>query len=169
MLLSRNLQPKKTSRACTGAQATISRRVVKGARELMREKDRVRVDGVPVGTRISIQTKNREYLLETHGGLKAFLTGHPDHCPQPVAVYVSGARRPGSFPDRGLIRTGVAVEFRDPARGIITTSRVRTMRIVSPRANCGLLTDRGRNDVQALRHILRQVANLPKTLRRHNA
>lgn len=90
----------------------------------------VRVDRVPKGTRLLLQTANRDYRIETCGGLDILLQGHPDYCSEPVAVYVAGSRRRGSAPQPGFIRSGMRVDFWDPTRGIITTSPVRRIRIL---------------------------------------
>ena len=90
----------------------------------------VRVDRLPKCTRLVLQTANRDYLIETCGGLDILLQGHPDYCSEPVAVYVAGSRRRGSEPQPGFIRSGMRVDFWDPTRGIITTSPVRRIRIL---------------------------------------
>jgi hypothetical protein len=97
----------------------------------------VSVDQVPAGTRLVVETANREYLIETCGGLSAFLQGHPGYCPEPVPVYVRGSGRRGFTPQQGSIRCGMRVDFWDPARGVvITTSRVRRVLLVLAQARC---------------------------------
>ena len=90
----------------------------------------IRVDQLPKGTRLLLKTVNRDYLVETSGGLNALLQGHPKYCPKPVAVYVAGARRRGCAPDPGCIRCGMRAEFWDPTRGMIRISRVRHWQLV---------------------------------------
>jgi hypothetical protein len=90
----------------------------------------LRVDRLPEGTRLVLQTASRDYLIETCGGLNILLQGHPDYCPEPAAVYVAGSRIEGSAPEPGCIRRGMRVDFWHPSRGIITTSTVQRMRIL---------------------------------------
>lgn len=54
----------------------------------------VSVDQLPPGTRLVVQTANRDYvIIDTCGGLDAFLQGHPACCLEPVPVYVRGSGR----------------------------------------------------------------------------
>jgi hypothetical protein len=88
--------------------------------------DIISVDQLPTGTRLVIQTASRDYLIETCGGLDAFLHGNPAYCAEPVPVYVRGSRPRGCALQPGSIRCGMPAEFWDPTRGlVITTSRVR--------------------------------------------
>ena len=99
----------------------------------------VSVGLLPRGTRLILQTANRDYLIETCGELDVLIQGHPDYCPAPILVYVRGSRRRGSAPQPGLIRRGMPVDFWDGARGImITTSRVRRLRML-PRASASVV------------------------------
>lgn len=98
-------------------------------------EDRVCVGELPKGTRVTLHTANRDYLIETCGGAEVLLQGHPYYCPDPVLLYMIGCSRPGAPPEPGSIRRGMRVEFWDCAQGIvITTSRVRGFRVLPVQA-----------------------------------
>ncbi len=90
----------------------------------------VYVDRLPVGSRIVVETENRQYLVETRGGCNVLINGHPRYCPEPFAVAVRGAIRKGSKIEPLLVGSGMPFEFWHPTIGIFRTSRVRGVRVV---------------------------------------
>ena len=90
--------------------------------------DGVNIERLPKGTRLVVQTLHREYVIEACGGLTAWISGHPDYCPEAVPIVVRGSRRRGSKIQRGFIGRGMRLEFWHPTRGVISTSAVRGVR-----------------------------------------
>ncbi len=86
------------------------------------------LDRMPTGTKLVIQTVNRQYLLETREGCEALLSGHPRHCPEPVGVtlYGSGSRTVRFVP--GFIGPGRRLTVWYPSGLVVRTSRVREVR-----------------------------------------
>lgn len=106
--------------------ARFRRRKVEQAAEMLH----IRLDRFPPGTKVLLETVKREYLIETSGGFDVLLQGHPTYCPEPVRVYVAGSRARGCASEAGCIRRGMSVGFWDPAKGMLTTSPVRRVRIL---------------------------------------
>lgn len=99
-----------------------------------RVEDGVYVDRLPAGTRLIVQTVHRQYFLETRGGYEALLSGHPQYCPDPVAVAVHGSSYETRVLLPGFIGPGVRLRFVHPSGRVIRTSRVRAVREVSSAA-----------------------------------
>ena len=85
------------------------------------------IDRLPAGTRLMVWTANRKYLIETLGGCEVLISGHPDYCPQPVAVTLYGANSRRSMVRLHCIRRGMCVDFRHPIRGVVRTSPIRVI------------------------------------------
>jgi hypothetical protein len=83
---------------------------------------------VPVGTFIDVQTMNRVYSIEYLGDGDAMISGHPEICPEPVRVHISGSNWGGSMLKALFIGRGMHMEFRDPERRRIITSPVVDIR-----------------------------------------
>jgi hypothetical protein len=89
------------------------------------------IDRLPVGTRLAVRTAHTPYLIETCGGCEVLISGHPDYCPEPVAVAVYGSTRSPWMIKPHFIGRGMHLEFRHPVRGIIRTSSIRVVRKLS--------------------------------------
>ena len=78
---------------------------------------------------LEIETQNRSYTLVNRGNGEALLCGHPQYCPQPVLVRISGSTWGGSMLKMAFVGRGMHLEFRHPgySRPIIT-SRIRDVR-----------------------------------------
>ena len=106
-------------------------------------EDCVYLDELRAGTRIIVQTAHRQYLLETRGGCKVLLSGHPKYCPEPLEVTVQGAICGTPRRVTALIRPGLCLLFLHPSGRIIRTSRVREVRKLSSDVRIGAEGDRG--------------------------
>src|SRR5262245_49567635 len=80
------------------------------------------IDRLPAGTRLVIWTANRQYLIETLGGYEVLISGHPDYCPEPVAVALYGASSRRSILTLQCIRRGLCLAFQHPIGGVVRTS-----------------------------------------------
>src|ERR1700731_2184205 len=69
---------------------------------------------LPPSTVLQIQTLNHCYTAVLLGGSEALLSGHPEFCPQPVQVAISGSTWGGSMLKLQFVGRGMHLEFRHP-------------------------------------------------------
>jgi hypothetical protein len=79
--------------------------------------------GLPPGSLLDVETKNRHYRIECLGGSAIRISGHPDYCPTP---------EPGRVLEAGLIERGKHLHFLLQDRRPVTTSRVMKLRVHKP-------------------------------------
>ena len=82
----------------------------------------VRVQNLPRGTRLHVETESRTYELEVLGADDVLISGHPRHCPKPVRARLC---HPLDTRDCGSILEGTSLRYIHPERGMIRTSCVR--------------------------------------------
>jgi len=92
----------------------------------------MKVVDLPVGKTLFLRTDNRVYRLERRAdGL--YLSGHPEHCPEPTPVTIHGSTFGGSMIKAGYIGRGMELEYhivgRSP-REIVTTSQIGDIEII---------------------------------------
>jgi hypothetical protein len=86
---------------------------------------------LPIDGRLEIQTANTSYTLAKRGDGSVLLSGHPDFCPLPVPVTISGCTWGGSMLMEAFLGRGMHLEFQHPDyEGPITTSRIVEIRQV---------------------------------------
>jgi len=83
---------------------------------------------LPTGTCLEVETMNRVYRVVNLGDGDAMISGHPEICPEPVRVHISGSNWGGSMLKALFIGRGMHMEFRDPKRRRIITSPVVDIR-----------------------------------------
>ena len=88
----------------------------------------VKVDELPVGTVLEVETTHHTYLLENCGSGKVLISGHPEYCPEPVLVDLHGATDNTNMIRMSMIERGMRMQFGHPTLGVIRTSRVREIR-----------------------------------------
>jgi len=78
---------------------------------------------LPPSTVLEIQTMHHCYKAVLLGGSEALLSGHPEFCPEPVQVAISGSTWGGSMLKLQFVGRGMHLEFRHPmyATPIITS------------------------------------------------
>lgn len=81
--------------------------------------------GLPAGSLLDIETRNRHYQVECLGGSAIRISGHPDYCPTPVSARVL---------EPGLIEQGRHFHFMLDDRRPVTTSRVVKVRVQQPKS-----------------------------------
>ncbi|MBI3209280.1 MAG: hypothetical protein HYZ37_10325 [Candidatus Solibacter usitatus] len=76
-----------------------------------------------VDSTLEIETQNRFYHLVTLGAGHYLIQGHPEFCPQPTLVSVTGSNWGGSMLKSGFVGRGMHLEFMHPGinRPIITS------------------------------------------------
>jgi len=89
----------------------------------------VQLAALPPDTVLQIQTQNHRYTAVMLGGSEALICGHPQYCPRPVQVAISGSTWGGSMLKLRFIGRGMHLEFCHPAyRTPIITSRIQDIR-----------------------------------------
>ena len=100
---------------------------------------------VPSGTVIEIETRNRFYEIEKITDRRVLISGHPEYCPEPVEVTISGSTWGGSMLKMDFIGREMCLEFHHPDYGIICTTQISEIRELprrdetSPRALARIL------------------------------
>jgi hypothetical protein len=89
-----------------------------------------RLDSIPAGTMLEVETQHRYYTLEYRGESMAVISGHPRFCPGPTLVRISGSTWGGSMILARFIGRGMHLEFTHPVYGRITTSRIMDVRVL---------------------------------------
>lgn len=90
----------------------------------------VNLDGLRIGTRLYVQTKNTLYrIVKVEEGY--YISGHSKYCPVPAFTRIIGSTWGGSMLKVGFIGRGMRMEFSDPRyimpRGTITTSEIQVV------------------------------------------
>ena len=86
----------------------------------------------PVSSKLEIRTSNRSYHLVNRGNGHALLTGHPEYCPTPTLVRVSGSNWGGSMLKTAFVGRGMHLEFHCRGhKAPIITSRIEEIREVA--------------------------------------
>lgn len=80
---------------------------------------------LPAGSRLLVETKNRQYEIECLGGSAVRISGHPEYCPTPV---------PGRMLESGIVERGKHLQFLLEDRRPVTTSRILRLRVDRPKA-----------------------------------
>jgi len=84
------------------------------------------------GEVLVVETENRSYRIERLAGRAAYISGHPQFCPVPTRVSISGSSWGGSMLKMAFIGRGMHMEFQHPEYKKITTSRIVDVRQASP-------------------------------------
>jgi len=83
---------------------------------------------LPPGATLEVETENHKYNLVNAGGGRAWISGHPDYCPDPIEVTVLGSNWGGSIVKSCFIGRGMRLEFAHPHHEMVMTSRIRDIR-----------------------------------------
>src|ERR1700730_5760737 len=69
---------------------------------------------LPDESTLEVETRNRWYTLIVLGDGEALISGHPQFCPEPVLVRISGSNWGGSMLKAAYLGRGMHMEFRHP-------------------------------------------------------
>jgi len=87
------------------------------------------LNNLPPGTVLEIQTRHHCYLVVLLSDNNAFISGHPQYCPEPILVAIAGSTWGGSMLKRRFVGRGMHLEFCHPEyRTPIVTSAIREIR-----------------------------------------
>jgi hypothetical protein len=85
---------------------------------------------LPDESTIEVATRNRQYTLVVRRDGQAMISGHPEFCPEPVEVRISGSNWGGSMLKAAFLGRGMHLEYRHPNyRGPIVTSPIVDIRL----------------------------------------
>lgn len=85
---------------------------------------------LPDQAELEVVTQNRGYTLVVQQDGSALISGHPEFCPKPVLVRISGSNWGGSMLKAAYLGRGMHMEFRHPEyKGPIVTSRIIDIRM----------------------------------------
>ena len=79
---------------------------------------------VPADTVFHVRTRNHSYTIVNKGSGWAWICGHPEYCPEPVLVQITGSTWGGSMLKDSYIGRGMRLEFQQEAQRPITTSPI---------------------------------------------
>ncbi|MGA3316812.1 MAG: hypothetical protein ABSC64_10290 [Candidatus Korobacteraceae bacterium] len=84
---------------------------------------------LPPATVLEIQTQHHCYLAVLLSDNNAFISGHPQYCPEPIPVAIVGSTWGGSMLKQRFVGRGMHLEFCHPEyRTPIVTSPIREIR-----------------------------------------
>ena len=87
------------------------------------------LNDLPPSTVLEVQTQHHCYKVVLLGDSGALISGHPEFCPEPIQVAISGSTWGGSMLKRRFVGRGMCMEFRHPEyQTPIVTSRVQEIR-----------------------------------------
>ena len=84
------------------------------------------------GERLEVETHYHVYHITYEGDGEMMISGHPEFCPEPVRVHLSGSTWGTPMIKLRFIGRGMKMEFIHPTIGVIHTSRVREIRELPP-------------------------------------
>ena len=95
----------------------------------MNSAEHVDCAGLPPGSLLEVQTRNRQYHIECLGGGAIRVSGHPEYCPTPVS---------GRVAESGLIERGRHLHLLLEDCRPVTTSRVVRVRVQKARRSSAI-------------------------------
>jgi hypothetical protein len=85
---------------------------------------------LPDRATLEVVTQNRPYMLTVHRDGSAWISGHPQFCPEPVRVRISGSNWGGSMIKSAYLGRGMRLEYKHPNyHGPIITSPIVDIRM----------------------------------------
>ena len=94
----------------------------------------VYLDDLSEGAVLEVETQNHEYTIVVRGRDTELISGHPEYCPDPVAVRIAGSTWGGSMLKTRFVGRGMRLEFQHPNYRTITTSPIVDIRGGDPLA-----------------------------------
>jgi hypothetical protein len=90
---------------------------------------------LPEPATLEVVTQNRPYTVVVRHDGTAWIWGHPEFCPEPVLVKITGSNWGGSMLMAHYLGRGMHMEFRHPDYpGSIVTSRIVDIKLRSEAA-----------------------------------
>jgi len=92
----------------------------------------VYLDDLSEGEVLEVETRNHGYTIVIRGRGNDLIWGHPQYCPEPVAVRIEGSTWGGSMLKSRFIGRGMHLEFMHPTFRTIVTSPIVDIRAKDP-------------------------------------
>ncbi len=92
------------------------------------------LEETPPGSSVEVSTANHGYLIERSGERTAFISGHPEYCPEPVQVTLRGTRWLDSEIKKCYLAPGMRLQFVTQTGVSVLTSPIETVRLVETAA-----------------------------------
>jgi hypothetical protein len=90
---------------------------------------------LPEPATLEVVTQNRPYTVVVRHDGTAWIWGHPEYCPEPVLVRITGCNWGGSMLKAAYLGRGMHMEFRHPGfEGAIVTSKIVDIKLKSEEA-----------------------------------
>ena len=87
------------------------------------------LNDLPPATVLEIQTQHHCYQVVLMSDNNALISGHPQYCPEPILVAITGSTWGGSMLKRRFVGRGMHLEFCHPEyQTPIVTSPIREIR-----------------------------------------
>ena len=90
------------------------------------------LDNLSDGEVLEVETRNRWYTIVVGKCGKDLIWGHPEYCPEPLAVRIAGSTWGGSMLKVRFLGRGMRLEFQHPTYHRIVTSRIVEIRVRYP-------------------------------------
>jgi hypothetical protein len=89
---------------------------------------------LPEAAKVEVQTRNRYYTIVPRRDGSAWISGHPEFCPEPVLVQICGCNWGGSMPRSRISDAGCIWNSASAVWGPIITSAIVDIRVLSAAA-----------------------------------
>ncbi len=86
-------------------------------------------DSAP-GTKVEVKTGNHSYVIQLAGPATAFISGHPEYCPEPIRVQLHGSRWLDSQIEKCYLAPGMRLQFMTAAGVSVLTSPIENVSLV---------------------------------------
>ena len=90
------------------------------------------LDDLAKGAVLEVETRHHTYYIKNLADGRVEISGHPEYCPEPVAVEIIGSDFGTGIPRVRVLTKGARLEFFHPQRGFVRTSSVLAIRELSP-------------------------------------
>ena len=85
-----------------------------------------------LGASVEVKTGNHRYRIQRAGEKTAFISGHPEYCPEPVQVALQGSRWLDSEIAKCYLAPGMRLQFTTEAGVSVLTSAIETVQALAP-------------------------------------
>jgi hypothetical protein len=89
------------------------------------------LEETPEGSKVEVSTANHGYVIERAGERTAFISGHPEYCPNPIQVELKGTRWLDSEIKKCYLAPGMRLQFVTHAGLSVLTSPIEAVKLIS--------------------------------------
>jgi hypothetical protein len=88
------------------------------------------LEETPPGSKVEVSTANHGYVIERAGERTAFISGHPEYCPEPIQVALHGTRWLDSEIKKCYLAPGMRLQFVTQTGVSVLTSPIEAVRLI---------------------------------------